>query len=101
MLMDQFLLRATDENMSKPNFTQPANKMEQMDKNNARTIKEFLKERRKLQTDLKKTTVYLQEQLKNKSLSKDHYDRQLDLVLTSHESARVEMLNLLMHYLKS
>ncbi len=88
------------ENMSKPSFTQSANKIEQIGKNNVRTIKEFLRERRKLQNDLKKTTAYLEEQLKNKSLSKDHYQRQLDLVLTSHESTRVEMLDLLMHYLE-
>jgi hypothetical protein len=83
--------------MSKPNFMQ----FERMDKKNSQTIKEFLKERKKLQVDLQKTTTYLGEQLKNKSLSKDHYERQLELVLTSHESMRVEMLNLLMHYLKS
>ena len=74
---------------------------ERMDKKNSQTIKEFFKERKKLQADLQKTTTYLGEQLKNKSLSKDHYERQLELVLTSHESMRVEMLNLLMHYLKS
>lgn len=83
--------------MSKPNFMQ----FERMDKKNSQTIKEFFKERKKLQVDLQKTTTYLGEQLKNKSLSKDHYERQLELVLTSHESMRVEMLNLLMHYLKS
>ena len=83
--------------MSKPNFMQ----FERMDKKNSQTIKEYFKERKKLQTDLQKTTTYLGEQLKNKSLSKDHYERQLELVLTSHESMRVEMLNLLMHYLKS
>ncbi len=89
-----------DGTMSEQNLTQPITQMEYMDKQNAQTIKEFLKERRKLQTDLNKTMDYIQQQVKNKSLSKDHCERQLDLVLTSHESTRVELLDLLMRYLK-
>jgi topoisomerase IA-like protein len=91
--------------MSEPNFAHSAvssqNTEIQMDKKNVKTLKEFLKERKKLQIDLQRTTSYLQQQLKNKSINANHYERQLDLVLTSHEATRVEMLDLLMHYLNS
>jgi len=72
-----------------------------MSRKNVKLIKEFLRERRKQQTDITGKLAQLKEQRKSKSIDKATYDRLQKVLLGSHEMKRIETLDSLMLRLKS
>ncbi len=63
------------------------------DRKNVKLIKEFLRERKKLQAARKADLVRLKDMRKNRYIDKDNYLRLKEVMILTHEEHRIELIN--------
>ena len=69
---------------------------EQNNKKNVKVINEFLKKRKKLQTDKDAELAHLEQLLKNRSIDKATYDRLKNVMILTQEQKRIDLIRSIM-----